>query len=66
MMPDWSGRSDPSKIKGGLCMGSVLGTIIVGVVLLAIVGAIVWKMISDKKKGKGSCSCGCGNCNKCQ
>lgn len=47
-------------------MGSVLGTIIVGAVLLAIVGAIVWKMISDKKKGKGSCSCGCGNCNKCQ
>lgn len=46
-------------------MGSALGTIVVGIFLLAIVAAVIGKMISDKKKGKGSCSCGCENCNKC-
>ena len=35
-------------------MGSVLGTTVVGVILLAIVGALVWKMISDKKREKGA------------
>ena len=47
-------------------MESVLGTVVVGAILLAIVAAFVWKMISDKKKGKGGCSCGCENCNKCK
>lgn len=51
--------------KGGMDMGSALGTIVVGIFLLAIVAAVIGKMISDKKKGKGSCSCGCENCNKC-
>lgn len=46
-------------------MGSALGTIVVGIFLLAIVAAVIGKMISDKKKGKGGCSCGCENCNKC-
>lgn len=46
-----------------------MATWIVGGVLLLIVGAIVWKMVKDKKAGKGSCSCGCdcvscsGNCH---
>ena len=47
-------------------MGSALGTIVVGVILLAVVAAVIGKMISDKKKGKMSCSCGCENCNKCR
>ena len=36
-----------------------LGTIIVGVVVLAIVALIVKKMINDKKKG------GCATCDGC-
>lgn len=46
-----------------------MATWIIGGVLLLIVGAIVWKMVKDKKAGKGSCSCGCdcascsGNCH---
>ena len=37
---------------------------IIGGVLVVIVGAVVWKMISDRRKGKHSCSCGCG-CESC-
>ena len=37
---------------------------IIGGVLIVIVGAVVWKMISDRRKGKHSCSCGCG-CESC-
>ena len=37
---------------------------IIGGVLVVIVGAVVWKMISDKRKGKHSCSCGC-SCESC-
>ncbi len=39
-----------------------LPTILVLLAVVAIVGAIVFKMIRDKKKGKSSCSCGCGGC----
>lgn len=39
-------------------------TIIVAAIVLAIIAAILVKMISDKKKGKSSCSCGCG-CENC-
>ena len=39
-----------------------MGTIVVGVMVLGVLGAIVLKMVSDKKKGKTSCSCGCGSC----
>ena len=42
-------------------------TVIVSGVLAAIVGLIVYKMISDKKKGRsscgGSCSSGCAGCS---
>ena len=41
-----------------------MATWIIGGVLVVIVGAFVWKMISDKRKGKHSCSCGCG-CESC-
>ncbi|MGN1006304.1 MAG: FeoB-associated Cys-rich membrane protein [Aristaeellaceae bacterium] len=41
-----------------------MATWIIGGVLIVIVGAVLWKMISDKRKGKHSCSCGCG-CESC-
>ncbi len=39
-------------------------TVIVGGVVLLVVVAILWKMISDKRKGKNSCSCG-SDCSHC-
>ena len=39
-----------------------IGTIIVTLILILIVGAAVASMISDRKKGKPSCGCGCKNC----
>ena len=41
-----------------------IGSIAVLAVLILVVGFVVFKMISDKKKGKSSCSCGssCRNC----
>ena len=41
-----------------------MATWIICGVLIVIVGAVVWKMISDRRKGKHSCSCGCG-CESC-
>ena len=41
-----------------------MATWIIGGALVIIVGAVVWKMISDRRKGKHSCSCGCG-CESC-
>ena len=41
-----------------------MATWIIGGVLIVIIGAVVRKMISDKRKGKHSCSCGCG-CEGC-
>ncbi len=38
------------------------GDIVVLAVLALIVGAVVYGMIRDKKKGK---SCGCGSCKGC-
>ncbi len=43
--------------------GGVVGSIIVGAVLLGIVAIAVRSMILDKKKGK-SLQCG-GDCNHC-
>lgn len=37
-------------------------TIIICVILAFIVGAIIFKMIKDKKSGKHSCGCGCESC----
>lgn len=43
---------------------SNMGNIVVGLLILAVVAAIVYKMIKNKKQGK-SC-CGCENCShKC-
>ena len=45
-----------------------MATWIIGGALVVIVGAVVWKMISDKRKGKHSCSCGCScgcSCESC-
>ena len=39
-----------------------LGTIIISLILLLVVGLVIYKMISDKRKGKSSCGCGCSNC----
>lgn len=39
-----------------------IGTIIISLVLLAVVGSIIAVMIKDKKKGKSSCGCSCGSC----
>lgn len=37
-------------------------TIIISAGLLAILAAIVVKLVCDKKKGRSSCGCGCANC----
>ena len=39
-----------------------LATILVGLVLLAVVAAIVLCMYRGRKKGKAGCGCGCANC----
>lgn len=42
-----------------------MGTFVVGVGLLIIVGAIIKVMINDKKSGKSSCGGDCGHCKGC-
>lgn len=39
-----------------------LSTIIVGAVVALGLGAVVWKLVSDKKKGKSACGCNCADC----
>ncbi len=39
-----------------------IGSIVVGLVVLALLLLLTWKLISDKKKGKSSCG---GACNCC-
>ena len=41
-----------------------MATWIIGGALIVIIGAVVWKMISDRCKGKRACSCGC-SCESC-
>lgn len=41
---------------------SNLGTIIVSVILVAVVGIILRSMIANKRKGKSSCGCNCSCC----
>lgn len=43
----------------------MMATAIVGGVLLLVVGAVVYGMIRDRKKGKSVCSCG-GDCSHCK
>ena len=39
-----------------------MGTAIVIIVLVLVVGLIIWKMCRDKKQGISSCGCGCSAC----
>lgn len=39
-----------------------IGTIIVGIIIIAVVAGITVKLIRDKNKEKTSCGCGCSNC----
>lgn len=39
-----------------------IGSVIVGLAVLALIVLLLWKLISDKRKGKSSCGCGCGSC----
>ena len=43
--------------------GVSMGTVVVLLILVGVVGAIIYKMIKDKKAGK-SIQCGC-DCSKC-
>ncbi|MGN0623603.1 MAG: FeoB-associated Cys-rich membrane protein [Oscillospiraceae bacterium] len=43
-------------------MGAYIGTVAVALILVVIVGAVIYKMVSDKRKGKSSCGCNCGCC----
>jgi hypothetical protein len=44
-----------------------MGSVIVGIIVVAIIAAIVLSMRSDRKKGKHSCggTCGCPNACNC-
>jgi len=54
-------------------MNGILGTILVAIILIAVVGLIIFSMIRDRKAGKsvicgGSCkTCGgcCSSCKGC-
>lgn len=39
-----------------------IGSVIVGLAVLALIVLLLWKLISDKRKGKSSCGSGCGSC----
>ncbi len=38
---------------------------LIGGALLLAVGAILWKMIKDRRAGKSACACG-GDCSHCK
>ena len=39
-----------------------IGSIIVFLIIVLIVGCIIWKMVRDKAAGRSSCGCKCANC----
>lgn len=39
-----------------------IGTIVVLLIVIALVAAVVTKMIKDKKSGKSACGCNCSEC----
>lgn len=43
-------------------LASHMGDIIVTLVLVLLVGAVIVRMVKDKKSGKGGCGCGCEGC----
>lgn len=40
----------------------MLGTIIVGFVLICVVALVIFSLVRKKRAGGGMCSCGCGSC----
>lgn len=42
-----------------------MGTIIICGVLALIVGLVIYKLVSDKRKGKSSCGGDCAHCKGC-
>ena len=42
-----------------------MATWIIGGIVLVIVGAILWKMINDRRQGKSTFSGCSGNCQSC-
>lgn len=38
------------------------GEMVVCLMLLLIVGAIIVRMVRDRRAGKGGCGCNCGGC----
>ena len=43
-------------------LGENIATIIICAVLIAVVAAIIVRMVKNKKKGKSSCGCNCAHC----
>ncbi len=39
-----------------------LGTIAVGIAVLALLAAVARKMLRDRKQGRTSCGCNCAHC----
>lgn len=39
-----------------------IATILICVALIAIVAAIIVKLVRDRKKGRNSCGCNCAHC----
>lgn len=42
-----------------------MGTFVVGIILVAVVAAIIMTQIKNHKKGKHSCGGSCASCNAC-
>ena len=42
-----------------------LATLIISMLLLAVVTAIILRLIRNKRQGKSSCGCGCEGCSQC-
>lgn len=38
------------------------GTMVVLIIVAAVIGAIIRKLVKDRREGKHSCSCGCEGC----
>lgn len=43
-------------------MKGIISTVVLCALLIAVVAAIVIKLVRDKKEGKSSCGCGCSAC----
>ena len=38
------------------------GSLLVGLVLIALLSLLAWSLIRSKRQGKGGCGCGCNAC----